>query len=379
MSLVGFEELQVDKAMSHSFVFQLFTSTFLNFMFVELTPLSTEFLVICVIRFFSELARAAGLYADMLYFFQERVLCVRSDILKRPILTLYEDLRWAHQSIVCEIVSMSAVIVAISMEYVTCDSVSGMYRGGEGRSDFPVLTEGFDCEQKRTLLVTDFILFSCMIIALALGSSMWTYKFRLMRKDVLEALNRPEAAHFAQRMSNIRERGRSVGLGRKWTNIEGVKTTSPQIQGAPNVNTSKPANQNGDVSQEIEDREETSLFGLNEMQTMRIVEKAPEMPEGSILRRESTARATNMARKALRTQKTIVTKKGDEWNLNTTINDYYRSHMPAFVAATGYAISYAFWVVIDVKWSLSDVQANEGLASISQYGQRCTSTPAMGP
>jgi hypothetical protein len=98
------------------------------------------------------------------------------------------DLRWAHQSLVAEIIAMVAVIVAILSEYMVtaCDTKTGQLAlAGEGPATktevFPVLTSDFSCAQTVSLLVSDFIVLAVMILALVFSTSIWHHKFHAMK------------------------------------------------------------------------------------------------------------------------------------------------------------------------------------------------------
>ena len=111
------------------------------------------------------MARGSGQFVQLGYKMQER--CgIMPDILKRPVLTLYTDLRWAHQSLVAEIISMSSVLVAILLEFMTnqCDSETGLVSEEIGSKNvYPVLTNEFSCAQTVSLIVSDFIVLVVMV------------------------------------------------------------------------------------------------------------------------------------------------------------------------------------------------------------------------
>ena len=170
------------------FVFQMFSCCFLNFMFIELSPLSGTFIAITFIRGILAVARGSGAFSDLGYTLQER-FGVMPDILKKPVLTLYMDLRWAHQSLVAEIIAMVAVIVAILSEYMvtSCDTQTGQLKivgdaaAKETVNVFPVLTSDFSCAQTVSLLVSYFLTLAIMLIALVFSTSIWHHKFNSMK------------------------------------------------------------------------------------------------------------------------------------------------------------------------------------------------------
>lgn len=188
MSLVALPEENVEDAMAHCFVFQLFSCCFLNFMFIELSPLSGTFVAVTFVRGVLAVARGSGTFSSLMYYLQERA-GVMPDILSRPVLTLYMDLRWAHQSLVAEIIAMVAVIVAILSEYMvtSCDTKTGQLKivgeavAKETKNVFPVLTSDFSCAQTVSLLVSDFIVLAVMMIALVFSTSIWHHKFHAMK------------------------------------------------------------------------------------------------------------------------------------------------------------------------------------------------------
>ena len=156
-------------------------------MFIELSPLSGTFVAVTFIRGVLAVARGSGSFASLGYWLQEK-FGIMPDILKRPVLTLYMDLRWAHQSLVAEIIAMVAVIVAILSEYMVtaCDTKTGQLAlAGEGPTTknevFPVLTSDFSCAQTVSLLVSDFIVLAVMILALVFSTSIWHHKFHAMK------------------------------------------------------------------------------------------------------------------------------------------------------------------------------------------------------
>jgi hypothetical protein len=157
-------------------------------MFIELSPLSGTFIAITFIRGILAVARGSGAFSDMGYTLQER-FGVMPDILKKPVLTLYMDLRWAHQSLVAEIIAMVAVIVAILSEYMvtSCDTQTGQLKiVGEAAAKetvnvFPVLTSDFSCAQTVSLLVSYFLTLAVMLIALVFSTSIWHHKFNSMK------------------------------------------------------------------------------------------------------------------------------------------------------------------------------------------------------
>ena len=183
MSLVALPEENVEDAMAHCFVFQLFSCCFLNFMFIELAPLSGTFFAVLFIRGILAVVRGSGAFSSFMYYLQERA-GIMPDILKRPVLTLYMDLRWAHQTLVAEIIAMSAVLVAILSEYVvtSCDTTTGQIKTNMEPTDvYPVLTSDFSCAQTVSLIVSDFIVLAVMVIALVFSTSIWHHKFHAMK------------------------------------------------------------------------------------------------------------------------------------------------------------------------------------------------------
>jgi hypothetical protein len=253
MSLVALPEENVEDAMAHCFVFQLFSCCFLNFMFIELSPLSGTFVAVTLIRGVLAVARGSGTFSSMGYYLQEK-FGVMPDILKRPVLTLYMDLRWAHQSLVAEIIAMVAVIVAILSEYMvtSCDTKTGQLKvvgenvAPETNDVYPVLTSDFSCAQTVSLLVSDFIVLAVMIIALVFSTSIWHHKFNSMKNIMEVTLNVSRTKKMMKTAVSLPTQSKK---GSKWIlaknkikaaqAVGGLSSTSTRRRRRPSFNASK--------------------------------------------------------------------------------------------------------------------------------------------
>ena len=248
MSLVALPEENVEDAMAHCFVFQLFSCCFLNFMFIELAPLSATFFAVLFIRGVLAVARGSGAFSSLLYWFQEKA-GIMPDILKRPVLTLYMDLRWAHQTLVAEIIAMCSVLTAILAEYMvtSCDTTTGQLDKATGESEnvFPVLTSDFSCAQTVSLIVSDFIVLAVMVIALVFSTSIWHHKFHAMKNIMRVTLQTTRTVAMMKTAVKLPDNNNlNNGLESKiskWQNLK-MKTKAAQAVGALNFESRKRTN-----------------------------------------------------------------------------------------------------------------------------------------
>lgn len=389
MSLVASNEENVELAMAHCFVFQVFDCCFLNFMFIKLSPLSSTFLMIVVIRGFAAVARGSGHFVHIGYKLQER--CgVMPDILKRPVLTLYTDLRWAHQSLVAEIISMSSVLVAILLEFMTnqCDSETGLVSEDLGSKDvFPVLTHEFSCAQTISLIVSNFIVLVVMVVALVFSTSIWHHKFKAMEKvmkhtldahkhlsvltesaqesndssvrSAIELVARPAHTKTLDRtLSSLHRREERVKKlltiptkPTRWTSFAGKTDDVPDISiGDSDIMTTERTNLKPTIAGSARPRVRKRRNTMHEAQAIA-----------------SMASNRLKAMTHIRSDQTL-------WNLREAIDVHYGRHFFLYLVSTGYAVCYSMQTVVRVNEDLRDLSTqvtfstSECSANITNFG-----------
>lgn len=349
MALVASSEESVELAMAHCFVFQVFDCCFLNFMFIKLSPLSTTFLLIVAIRGFAAVARGSGQFVNLGYKIQLR-FGIMPDILKRPVLTLYTDLRWAHQSLLAEIISMTSVLVAVLSEFMynQCDSTTGLI-SEEIRAAhvYPVLTQEFSCAQTISLLVSNFIVLVVMVVALVFSTSIWHHKFKAMEKVMERTLD----AH--KRLSIVSE---AESLH--------VDDTDPGENDSENT-------LNRTLS--TLHKREMRVKKLLRVSTKESFENIPEGEEDTSVstrsigsakktrrRRNTVMEAQQIATMASNRLKAMTHIRRDQqlWNLREAIDVHYGRYIILYVISVGYAVCYSMQTVVRVNEDLRDLSTH---------------------
>ncbi len=370
MALVAVNEENVELAMAHCFVFQVFDCCFLNFMFIKLSPLSSTFLMIVVIRGFAAVARGSGQFVQIGYKLQER--CgVMPDILKRPVLTLYTDLRWAHQSLVAEIISMTSVLVAILLEFMTnqCDSETGLVSEDLGSKDvFPVLTHEFSCSQTISLIVSNFIVLVVMIVALVFSTSIWHHKFKAMEKvmkHTLDAHRRLSVLNESARESNdssvrsaielVAGPAHTKTLDRTLSSLHRREERFKKLLTIPTKTVRLSS-----LSGKTDDMSDTFIGDSDTMSTERTNLKPATAGSARSLvkqRRSTMNEAQAIAAMASNRLKAMTHIRSDQtlWNLREAIDVHYGRHFFLYLVSTGYAVCYSMQTVVRVNEDLRDL------------------------
>ena len=374
MALVASNEENVELAMAHCFVFQVFDCCFLNFMFIKLSPLSSTFLLIVVIRGFAAVARGSGRFVNLGYKLQER--CgIMPDILKRPVLTLYTDLRWAHQSLVAEIISMSSVLVAILLEFMTnqCDSETGLVSEEIGsKHTFPVLTHEFSCAQTVSLIVSNFIVLVVMVVALVFSTSIWHHKFKAMEKVMEHTLDAhrqlsllsesPEDTRNASVRSAIALVARPAHtktLDRTLSSLHRREERVKKLLTIP----SKPSWSSPLANKLDDDTPDITIGGVDATATRKIMLKSATTGSAGppVRKRRNTmfeAQAiASMASNRLKAM-THIQSNQSLWNLREAIDLHYGRHFFLYLISTGYAVCYSMQTVVRVNEDLRDLSTH---------------------
>ena len=344
MALVASNEENVELAMAHCFVSQVFDCCF-RILCSSSFHLCLVLSMIVVIRGVTAVARGSGQFVQLVKI-QER--CgIMPDILKRPVLTLYTDLRWAHQSLVAEIISMSSVLVALLLEFMTnqCDSETGLVSEEIGSKNvYPVLTNEFSCAQTVSLIVSDFIVLVVMVVALVFSTSIWHHKFKAMEKVMKHTLD----VH--KKISLLDDAPEDKGA-----------TESPELEALKTVANTKTLDRTLSSLHRREERVKKLLklqskptgwtgtdsapvitIGGTERASNGSLKSASKGGSGARVRkrRNTMHEAQAIASMASNRLKAMTHIRSDQrlWNLREAIDLHYGRHFFLYLISTGYAV-----------------------------------------
>jgi hypothetical protein len=317
------------------------------------------------------------------------------------------DLRWAHQSLVAEIIAMVAVIVAILSEYMVteCDTKTGQLalikEGSTVKNEvYPVLTSDFSCAQTVSLLVSDFIVLAVMIIALVFSTSIWHHKFHAMKNIMKVTLHTTRTRKMMRTAPKLSKEGGGKKVS-KWTALK-QKTNAAQALGVlkAKFTEAKPSYPKRESSMalrltNLHKREEhiKSVLRLKSWHSMgHVIETAEEveaanyetnpLSSGSDLSSRSSQGGSGLGngaspRKRFTSQSTVAqahriavkaterfnkrvggvnTGKMGLWNLREAINLHYRRHFLLLLFSVGYSVCYSMVVVAEIRDELKDLR-----------------------